>query len=164
MYRLLTSVLSMLLLTSASAIAADERPSAALLSPAAVIAAAALADAPQLAVGFNTALNYAPAPRRPLVLPALYAASAGLQAFDAYSTLSVLKLGGVEQNPFMKSVVRNPAAFVAVKAGITVASVAAAERLWRGNHRIGAIGLMVASNAMMGIVAAHNASVLSRLR
>jgi hypothetical protein len=64
----------------------------------------------------------------------------------------------------MKGVVRNPAAFVAVKAGVTVASVAAAEKLWRNNHRVGAIGLMIASNAMMGFVAAHNASVLSTLK
>jgi hypothetical protein len=98
------------------------------------------------------------------VLPSLYIASAGLQAYDAYSTLSALKLGGVEQNPFMKGITKSPAAFIAVKAGVTAASIVAAEKLWRDNKRWGAIGLMIASNSLMAIVAAHNASVVSRLR
>ena len=163
MSRLIAS-LSMLLITGSSALAADESSSTALLSPVMVMAAADLADAQQTAIVYNAASKAAPAPARPLALPALYAASAALQAFDAYSTIAALKLGGVEQNPLMKSITRNPAAFVAVKASVTIASVAAAERLWRGNHRLGAIGLMVASNAMMGVVAAHNASVLSTLK
>ena len=35
--------------------------------------------------------------RRPLLLPALYAGSAILQGYDAYSTMSALKAGGIEQ-------------------------------------------------------------------
>jgi hypothetical protein len=46
---------------------------------------------------------------------------------------------------------------------VTAASILAAEQLWKGNHRAGAIGLMIASNVMMGMVAAHNARVLSSL-
>ena len=158
-----TLVLSILLAAS-SVLAADESPSTTKASPTMTIAAASPAEAPQLAVGYGAPLKPVRAPKRPLVLPALYAASAGLQAFDVYSTMSVLKLGGVEQNPLMKGIVRNPAAFVAVKASITAASVTAAEKLWRENHRLGAIGLMVASNAMMGFVVAHNASVLASLK
>jgi hypothetical protein len=166
MRRLLTAALTLTLLAASSVYAADETGSVTLRVPATVLAAASLADAEQSAIVFNNALKTAPAPstKRPFALPALYIASAGLQAFDAYSTLSALKLGGVEQNPLMRTVVKNPAALVAVKAGVTVASITAAEQLWRSHHRVGAIGLMVASNAMMAVVAAHNASVLSSMR
>jgi hypothetical protein len=64
----------------------------------------------------------------------------------------------------MSGITKNPAAFVAMKAGVTTASIMAAERLWKTNHRMGAIGLMIASNAMMGVVAAHNSRVLSTLK
>ena len=47
---------------------------------------------------------------RPTILPALYAGSALLQAYDAYSTLKALNLGAVEANPVAKGVVGNPAA------------------------------------------------------
>jgi hypothetical protein len=60
--------------------------------------------------------------------------------------------------------VKSPAAFVAMKASVTAASIMAAERLWKGHHRMGAIGLMVASNVIMGVVAANNARVLSTVR
>jgi hypothetical protein len=101
---------------------------------------------------------------RPSILPALYATSAALQGYDAYSTLHGLSSGAVEANPLMKSVVKSPAAFVAMKASVTTASIMAAEQLWKNNHRTGAIGLMIASNVMMGMVAAHNSRVLSTVR
>jgi hypothetical protein len=101
---------------------------------------------------------------RPSLLPTMYATSAFLQGYDAFSTLKALKSGGREANPVMQSLVQHPAAFIAVKAGITTASIMAAEQLWKGNHRFGAIGLMVASNAMMGAVAAHNSRVLASLK
>ena len=44
------------------------------------------------------------------------------------------------------------------------ASIMAAEQLWKANHRLGAIGLMVASNAMMSAVAVNNQRVLSTLK
>ena len=102
--------------------------------------------------------------RRPSILPALYLGSAALQAFDAYSTMSALKSGGTEANPLMKSAASNPVALIGIKATVTVASIMAAERMWRGHNRIGAIAVMAASNGMMAIVAAHNASVLTTLR
>lgn len=101
---------------------------------------------------------------RPAVLPGLYAASAFLQGYDTYSTMKALRSGAREANPFMQHVVKSPVAFVAVKATVTTASVMAAEQLWKNNHRAGAIGLMVVSNAMMGMVAAHNARVISGLQ
>ena len=101
---------------------------------------------------------------RPSLLPTMYAASAFLQGYDAFSTLKALKNGGREANPFMQAIVSHPAALIAVKAGVTTASIMAAEQLWKGNHRFGAIGLMVASNAFMSAVAVNNARVLSGLK
>ena len=101
---------------------------------------------------------------RPSLLPAMYMTSAALQGYDAFSTMKALKNGGREANPFMQSLVQHPAAFIAMKAGVTTASIMAAEQLWKGNHRLGAIGLMVASNAMMSAVAVNNHRVLSSLK
>ena len=101
---------------------------------------------------------------RPSLLPAMYMTSAALQGYDAFSTMKALKNGAREANPFMQAVVQRPAVFIAMKAGVTTASIMAAEQLWKGNHRLGAIGLMVASNVMMGAVAAHNSRVLSSLK
>ena len=136
-------------------------------APALVIAPATIAAAANPA---STAANTDFASRstfkygRPTILPALYAASAALQGYDTYSTLTALKNGGREANPMMQSVTKSPAAFVAMKAGVTTASIVAAEQLWKGRHRMGAIGLMVASNVMMGMVAAHNSHVLASLK
>jgi hypothetical protein len=36
--------------------------------------------------------------------------------------------------------------------------------LWKDNHRLSAVALMVASNAIMVAVTAHNAAVLQRIK
>ena len=139
--------------------AADTQPAALVIAPA-TIAAAAASTAANVDVATRSDWKYG----RPSMLPALYATSAALQGYDAYSTLTALKNGGREANPLMKGIVKSPAAFVAMKAGVTMASIMASEQLWKNNHRFGAIGLMVASNMMMGVVAKHNAQVLSNLK
>ena len=101
---------------------------------------------------------------RPAVLPFLYGGSIVLQAFDAYSTLKVLNVGGVESNPAMQGMAGNRAAFIGTKAAVSAASILAAERLWKNHHRVGAIVLMATSNALMTAVAAHNASVMSSVQ
>lgn len=101
---------------------------------------------------------------RPAVLPALYVSLAALQGYDAYSTLKVLKQGGVEANPMMRGVSGNPAAFIAIKGAVTFASIYTAERLWRDDHRVAAIVLMAATTGTMAAIAAHNASVLRAQR
>ena len=63
----------------------------------------------------------------------------------------------------MQGVVGNTGAFVAVKATVAVATIAAAERLWKTN-KVAAIGIMVASNGVAAIVAARNARTLRQLR
>ena len=132
-----------------------------------ITAAAATAVTP---VALETVATTAPAAqtnwslaRRPALLPVLYVGSAVLQAYDAYSTLSALKAGAVEANPLMKGAVTSPVALVGIKAGVSAASIIAAERMWHHN-RLGAIAMMAISNGMMAIVAAHNAQVLGRLR
>ena len=103
-------------------------------------------------------------PARSLVLPALYVSLAALQGYDAYSTLTALQQGAVEANPLMQGVVGSPMTFVALKAGVTGASIYAAEQLWRHNQKTKAILLMVASNGLMAYVAHNNAGVLRSMR
>jgi hypothetical protein len=100
---------------------------------------------------------------RPKTLPALYASYAALQAFDVYSTNQALARGAKEANPLMQGVVGNTGAFVAVKATVAVATIVAAERLWKTN-KAAAIGIMVASNGVAAVVAARNARVLRQQR
>lgn len=101
--------------------------------------------------------------RRPMILPALYASYVALQAYDVYSTRSAMALGAREANPVMQPVVRNTGAVIALKAGVGVATIAAAERLWRTN-KPAAIAVMVAGNSVAAMVAARNARTLSQLR
>jgi hypothetical protein len=103
-------------------------------------------------------------PERPWPLPALYGSSAFLQGYDTYLTLAALKRGASEVNPILKPISGDPVAFIAVKAGLTAASFVGAERLWKDNHRVSAVALMVASNAMMIVVTAHNNAVLQRIK
>ena len=101
---------------------------------------------------------------RPPSLPTLYATWVALQGYDTFSTLSALRNGGHDANPLMSSVVKSPVAFVAVKTGVTAASIMAAEHLWKNQHRTAAIGMMIASNVAMSMVAAHNSRALSQLK
>jgi hypothetical protein len=103
-------------------------------------------------------------PERPWPLPALYGSSSFLEGYDAYLTLAALKRGASEVNPILKPISGDPVVFIAVKAGLTAASFVGAERLWKDNHRVSAVALMVASNAMMVIVTAHNNAVLQRIK
>jgi hypothetical protein len=159
---LVATILGATLSTPAFAADANDAQIPALTISPATVAAAASATTAAANTDFATSntFNY----RRPSLLPALYATSAALQGYDTYSTLSALKAGGREANPLMKGITKNPAAFVAMKAGVAAASIMAAEQLWKSHHRIGAIGMMIASNVMMGVVAKHNAGVLSSLR
>lgn len=164
MRRILVASLAGLLLTASSAFAADaDDQTAPALAPAVTAAAVSLAQRPELAASIGLA------PRvtrfnRPVALPALYAGTALLQSYDAYSTLSALKAGGVEANPIMKGITKNPAAFIGLKAGVAAMSIVAAERMWKNHNRMGAVLTMVATNGLMAMVAAHNASVLNRIK
>ena len=163
MRRLLAVSLAGVLMTASTVFAADQDGTAT-VSPA--ISAAAVALAPRLdAAEAMQFVNRWNAPKkRPAPLLALYGMSGLLQGYDAYSTLTVLKHGGVEANPVMKAVTKNPAAFIGLKAGMSVMSIMAAERMWKNHNRVGAIATMIISNGLMTAVAANNAKVLSRVR
>ena len=64
----------------------------------------------------------------------------------------------------MKGITKSPAAFIGLKAGVTMVSIMAAERMWKNHNRVGAIATMIVSNGLMTAVAANNARVLSQLR
>lgn len=102
-------------------------------------------------------------PGRPRILPLMYVSGVALQGYDAYSTFAVLGRGGVEANPLMKGAT-HPAVFVAVKGATSALTIAVAERLWRRQgRRKTAVALLVVTNGLLAISAAHNASVLHRL-
>ncbi len=133
-------------------------------TPALVITDVVTADVPAQPPTPNFTTRIEARLRRPSLLPSLYLGSAALQGYDAYSTLTVLKHGGVEANPLMKNITKSPIAFVALKATVAATSIMAAEKMWKSGNRIGAIGVMIASNAAMGFVAANNARVLARVK
>ena len=101
---------------------------------------------------------------RPRLLPVLYASYAGLQAYDVYSTRQALSRGAVEANPLMQQAAQSSAAMLALKAGVTVGTIVAAERMWKNNNKMGAIAVLVASNGVAAFVAARNARTLQNLR
>ena len=108
--------------------------------------------------------TFGSAAHRPASLPILYASGVALQAYDAYSTFAVLKRGGVEANPLMKGAT-HPAVFLAIKGATSALTIAVAERMWRKQgRRKAAVTLLVVTNGVLAIVAAHNASVLRQLR
>lgn len=102
-------------------------------------------------------------PQRALLL-SMYAGNGALQGYDAYSTLKALKSGGAEANPVMGFATKSSAGLILVKVGMSAVTIYTAERLWRNNHRGHAIAVMLLSNGLMAIVAAHNHSVLQQLR
>ena len=161
MRRVLVASLAGFLVSTSSVIAAEEN-GAATVSPAVAAAATTLATRTDLTAAINLAPRL-PKTGRPLALPTLYVASALLQGYDAYSTLTVLKRGGTEANPLMKSITRSPIAFISLKAGATAMSIMAAEEMWKDHNRVGAVLTMVATNSFMAMVAAHNAKVMSRV-
>ena len=103
-------------------------------------------------------------PRRPWPLPALYGSATFLHACDTYLSLSALNAGASELNPVLKPFTNQPLAFIAMKAGLTAASIAGAEQMWKHDHRAKAVVLMMLTNAMMVGITAHNAEVLQRFR
>lgn len=92
-------------------------------------------------------------PERPAALMPLYGSLVALQGLDIHSTRSALGSGGSEANPAMRPVVKNSAAFVAVKAGATVGVIWASEKLWRKNRKAAVIFASVVNGAMAAVVA-----------
>ena|SRR5712692_8018097 len=114
--------------------------------------------------GPSIVISAAPYASRGPILPVLYGTLAGLQAYDGWSTVRATTHGASEANPFMAGVAGNSGAMWAVKAGSTMASIYAAESLWRRHRRAEAILVMVAVNGAMATVAVRNASVIRGLK
>jgi hypothetical protein len=85
----------------------------------------------------------------------LYISFAALQGLDAFTTVRGMNRGTVEANPLVGEMAGNPAALVAMKAGVTGATVLLTERLWKRN-RVAAVAMMAALNGMYAAVVAHN--------
>jgi len=101
--------------------------------------------------------------RRPALLPPLYASTIVLQALDAHSTMSAIRNGAHEANPFMQGVAKSNGAMLAVKAGVAASTIFFAEKMWKRN-RVGAVAMMIALNTIDAMVVVHNYGVASRLR
>ena len=124
----------------------------------AVTAAPVVADAP---VGYSRVYRKA---QRSALLPSLYISLAALEGGEGRVRVVGLQGGAVEANPMMQGVVGNPLMFTAIKAGVTGASILAAENLWKHGKKTQAVLLMVASNGLMAYVAHNNAGVLRSIR
>lgn len=102
---------------------------------------------------------------RPAPLIPLYVGFASAQALDIHSTALAIDRGARERNPLLKALgPDNTWAAVAVKTGITGATIWTAERMWKQNRRMSAVVLMVAVTAFQTAVDAHNYRVAARLR
>jgi uncharacterized membrane protein len=160
MFRTAAAVVLGTLLVASPALSAEGLSETPVTNAAVTAAASGIVTGPVAPIGATRSLQ----PRRSMVLPALYVSLSALQAYDVYSTLTAIKGGGAEANPFMKGVVGNPTAFVALKVGVTGASIYFAEKLWKDRKRTEAILLMVASNGLMAYVAQNNARVLNSMK
>jgi hypothetical protein len=134
---------------------------------AAAVATKAESAAPVESTGpkfFHAFVTPKESPSRPLALPALYAMQVGLQVMDVRSTFTAISLGAHEANPIMKPLAQNQGVMMAVKAGVAAGSIFAAERMWKGGNKTGAIVSMVVANAVTGFVVAHNYRVANQLQ
>lgn len=97
------------------------------------------------------------------VLSSLYASTALMQALDVHSTLLALDRGASEANPIMKGIVKNKAAFIALKAGIAAGTIFAARETAKKN-RVAAIVTLVAMNSAYAMIINHNYKVARERR
>jgi len=95
-----------------------------------------------------------PEPERPAPLLSLYGSLIALQGLDIHSTRRGLASGaGRELNPAMRPVVRNGAAFIAVKASATAGVIWASEKMWKKNRKAAVIFTALVNAGMAAVVA-----------
>jgi hypothetical protein len=87
--------------------------------------------------------------QRPGALAPMYAAFAGLQALDVYSTRRALAAGAYEANPLMRGAARHGGAMLAVKALAGAGTIYLTERAWKKNRK-GAVILTAVRNLRNG--------------
>jgi hypothetical protein len=87
-----------------------------------------------------------------------------LNAADYFSTLEALKSPGVEeQNPMLKSVVKDPYVFAAVKIGLTSLACYSLKMLYKKNKPL-AWALSIASNLACSYIVSDNFRIIKRCR
>jgi hypothetical protein len=101
----------------------------------------------------------APEQKRPSLLVPLYASQAVLNGLDVHSTMTALRAGNVEGNPVMRGL--TPKQMLGMKAASSASTILITEKLWR-RHRAAAVGLMVASNVSLAVIAARNYRIAER--
>jgi hypothetical protein len=95
-----------------------------------------------------------PKPERPAALLSLYGSLIALQGLDIHSTRRGLASGaGRELNPAVRPVVRNSAAFIAVKASATAGVIWASEKMWKKNRKAAVIFTALVNAGMAAVVA-----------
>jgi hypothetical protein len=92
---------------------------------------------------------------RPAALLPLYASFVALQVLDMHSTRYALDRGAVEGNPAFKGLTGTTVGMAAVKAAATAGVIFFNDKL-RMKNKAAAVGLMIATNSMMGWVVQHN--------
>ena len=97
------------------------------------------------------------------LLMSLYVSTAAMQALDVHSTLTVMKQGGGEQNPFMQGVAGNTGALIAMKAGVAAGTIFATHKASKRN-KVAAIVTAVAINSAYLFVVSHNYRVARSLQ
>jgi hypothetical protein len=98
-----------------------------------------------------------------LALGPLYTNFAALGAADGYLTWKAVHNGGVERNPLVAPISRDPGGLAALKFATGAATILAVERI-RKDHPRAATWIMVAANGGMMWVVWHNASVVRARR
>jgi hypothetical protein len=98
----------------------------------------------------------------------LYSASllslVALNVADYFTTLEALKYPGVEEkNPMLKSVVKDPYAFAAVKIGFTALACYSMKSLYKKNKPMAWV-ISVASNLAYSYVVANNFRIIGRCK
>jgi hypothetical protein len=101
-------------------------------------------------------------PKRPAILPVLYAGYTAAQVLDVWTTRRAIGAGASEENPLMRPAAGSATTWF-LKAAGSAGTIYAVERLWR-RHRAAAVVTMVAANVAVIAAASHNAGVTDRER
>src|SRR4051812_44302252 len=135
-----TLTLTLLLGTSVTAFASDRPADANSAQPP---LREAIARAAKDAESTITLWTLSQQPKRPSMLPVLYASYATLQVLDVVSTRKAIGSGAREANPVMRS--GQVGTMLAAKAAAGASTMYFSEKLWKKN-RIGAVVMMAALN------------------
>lgn len=117
-----------------------------------------LADVANLAFASGERVSFTENPR---VLKSLRFGFIGVQALDVHSTWKALSGGAREGNAVMRPLTSSPAAYMAIKAGMTFLVYKGTERGGK-RHAKTMFWLLVASDAAMSAIAIHNYRVAGR--